>query len=62
MSRCRFPAFRLVNSDRDGRYRIERQIVADPHRDTLLQKVKVVSQQRNSTPLKLICSKPLGEM
>ncbi len=34
------PAYRLVNSSRDGRYRIEKQIVTDPYRDTVLQKVQ----------------------
>lgn len=34
------PAFRLVNTCRDGRYRIEKQIVTDPHRDTVLQQVE----------------------
>ena len=34
------PAFRLVNTCRDGRYRIEKQIVTDPHRDTVLQQVQ----------------------
>jgi glucoamylase len=33
------PAFELINSSRDGRYRIKKQIVTDPHRDTLLQKI-----------------------
>lgn len=31
------PAFRLVNSCRQGRYRIEKRIVTDPHRNTVLQ-------------------------
>jgi glucoamylase len=31
------PAFGLVNNSRDGRYRIEKQIVTDPDRDTVLQ-------------------------
>ena len=39
------PAFQLVNTCRDGRYRIEKQIVTDPHRDTVLQKVQFVAQQ-----------------
>ena len=39
------PGFRLVNTCRDGRYRIEKQIVADPHRDTVLQKVCFIPQQ-----------------
>ncbi len=39
------PAFRLVNICRDGRYRIKKQSVTDPHRDTVLQQVKSVAQQ-----------------
>jgi glucoamylase len=34
------PAFGLSNSARDGRYRIEKQILTDPHRDTLLQQIR----------------------
>ena len=39
------PAFQLVNTSRYGRYRIEKQIITDPHRDTVLQKVQFVAQQ-----------------
>lgn len=39
------PAFRLVNTCRDGRYRIEKQIVTDPHRDTVLQQVQFTAQK-----------------
>ena len=39
------PAFKLVNTCRDGRYRIEKQIVTDPHRDTVLQQVQFIPQQ-----------------
>ena len=39
------PAFRLVNTSRDGRYRIEKQIVTDPQRDTVLQQVHFIAQQ-----------------
>ena len=39
------PAFKLVNTCRDGRYRIEKQIVTDPHRDTVLQQVQFHAQQ-----------------
>ena len=39
------PGFRLVNTCRDGRYRIEKQIVTDPHRDTVLQQVGFIPQQ-----------------
>jgi glucoamylase len=34
------PAFKLVNTCRDERYRIEKQIVTDPKRDTVLQQVR----------------------
>ncbi len=39
------PAFKLVNTCRDGRYRIEKQIVTDPHRDTVLQQVQFDAQR-----------------
>jgi glucoamylase len=39
------PAFRLVNTCREGRYRIEKEIVADPHRDTVLQQTRFVALQ-----------------
>jgi glucoamylase len=39
------PAFELVNTCRDGCYRIEQQIVTDPHRDTVLQQVQFHAQQ-----------------
>ncbi len=39
------PAFRLVNTCRDNRYRIEKQMVTDPKRDTVLQHVKFFAQQ-----------------
>jgi len=34
------PAFRLVNRCKYGRYRIEKEIVADPRRDVVLQRVR----------------------
>ena len=39
------PAFTLVNTSRDGRYRIEEQILTDPHRDTVLQQIRFIAQQ-----------------
>lgn len=39
------PAFKLLNTCRDGRYRIEKQIVTDPHRETVLQQVRFSAQQ-----------------
>ncbi|MGA7235393.1 MAG: glucan 1,4-alpha-glucosidase [Bryobacteraceae bacterium] len=38
------PAFRLINTCRNDRYRIEKQIVTDPHRHTVLQEVRFVAQ------------------
>jgi glucoamylase len=56
------PAFRLVNTCRDNRYRIEKQIVADPHRDTVLQQVHFIAQQgaRSSYHLYVLLSPHLG--
>ncbi len=39
------PAFRLVNICRSNRYRIEKQIVTDPHRDTVLQHIRFSVQK-----------------
>ena len=40
------PGFRLVNTCRDARYRIEKQILTDPHRDTVLQQVRFIPKFR----------------
>ena len=45
------PAFKLVNTCRDGRYRIEKQIVTDPHRDTVLQQVQFHRAARRAVRL-----------
>jgi glucoamylase len=39
------PGFRLVNTCRSRRYRIEKQTVTDPLRDTVLQHVRFVAEQ-----------------
>jgi glucoamylase len=39
------PAFHLVNTCHNGRYRIEKQILTDPHRNTVLQQVQFIAQQ-----------------
>ncbi len=39
------PAFHLINSCRQGRYRIEKEILSDPQRDSLLQKTRFFPQQ-----------------
>jgi glucoamylase len=36
------PAYRLVNTCLQGRYRIEKEILTDPHRDVVLQKTRFV--------------------
>jgi hypothetical protein len=39
------PAFRLLNTCRKGRYQIEKQIVTDPRRDTVLRRVRFGARQ-----------------
>ncbi len=39
------PAYRLVNTAFDGRYRIEKEIIADPHRNVVLQRTRFVPLQ-----------------
>ncbi len=39
------PAYRLRNTANDGRYRIEKEILTDPHRDVVLQRVRFVPLQ-----------------
>ncbi len=39
------PAFGLLNDSRDGRYRIEKQTLTDPHRDTVLQQVRFIARK-----------------
>ncbi len=39
------PLYCLTNTDRDGRYRIEKEILADPQRDVVLQRTRFVPLQ-----------------
>jgi glucoamylase len=39
------PAFTLVNTSRDGRYRIEKTVLTDPRRDAVLQQTKFIPCQ-----------------
>jgi glucoamylase len=39
------PAYRLINTCVQGRYRIEKEVVADPDRDVLLQRIRFVPLQ-----------------
>jgi glucoamylase len=43
------PAFHLVNTHRDGRYRIEKEVFADPYRHVILQKIRF-SDLRSAAP------------
>jgi glucoamylase len=47
------PAYGLINTSRDGRYRIEKQIVTDPQRDTVLQRVRFIAQHGESSDYQL---------
>lgn len=38
------PAYHLVNTSIDGRYRIEKDVIADPERPALLQRMRFVAQ------------------
>jgi glucoamylase len=39
------PAFQLVNTCRQGRYRIEKKILTDPQRDAVLQQTRFIAQE-----------------
>jgi glucoamylase len=47
------PAFKLINTCGDKRYRIEKQIVTDPQRDTVLQQVQFSAQQGDLSDYRL---------
>ena len=44
------PAFRLTNTELNGRYRIEKEIFADPHRHVILQKTKFSGFSTEQSP------------
>jgi glucoamylase len=39
------PAFRLVNTCRSGRYRVEKQVVTDPQRNSVMQRIQFTAIQ-----------------
>jgi glucoamylase len=43
------PAYRLVNTCKEERYRIEKEVLADPQRDAILQRIKFVPLQGKLT-------------
>src|SRR5436305_11873205 len=47
------PAFRLVNTAMDGRYRIEKNIVTDPRREALLQQISFQALQGSAGDYRL---------
>ncbi len=47
------PAFRLVNTCRAGRYRVEKQVVTDPQRNTVLQRIEFKAAQGNLSDYRL---------
>ncbi len=47
------PAFRLVNTCRAGRYRIEKQVVTDPQRNTVLQRIQFTAMQDHLSDYRL---------
>lgn len=47
------PAFHVANTCRQGRYRIEKRILADPQRDALLQQTRFVARLGDLTDYRL---------
>jgi glucoamylase len=39
------PAYRLANTCQQGRYRIEKEVLSDPHRDVVLQQIRFIPLQ-----------------
>ncbi len=48
------PAYRIINTDKDGKYTIEKHIFTDPDRQTLFMKVIFTAKEDNITPYILI--------
>jgi glucoamylase len=44
------PAYRLVNTEIAGKYRVEKEIFADPHRNVVLQKIKFIEPGSTGQP------------
>src|SRR5256886_12991826 len=45
------PAFRLVNTEVGGKYRIEKENFSDPHRNVVLQKIKFIEPSSTGQPV-----------
>ena len=48
------PAFRIVNEDKDGKYRIEKHVFTDPSRQTLFMRVFFTAGEDGITPYLLV--------
>lgn len=48
------PAYRLVNTDKDGKYTIEKHVFTDPDRQTLFTRAIVTANEDNITPYILV--------
>ncbi len=47
------PAYRIVNTCRQGAYQIEKEIISDPARDAVLQRTKFISRVESAKSLRL---------
>ena len=56
------PAYRLVNTELGGRYRIEKEVFADPHRNVVLQKVRFSVAQGANSHLYALLAPHLGNV
>lgn len=54
------PAFRLINTELGGNYRIEKEIFADPHRHVILQKTKFTALKKSIYQLFALLAPHLG--
>jgi len=48
------PAYQLVNTDKDGKYTIEKHVFSDPNRQTLFTRVIFTAHEDNITPYILV--------
>ncbi|MBA3899173.1 MAG: glucan 1,4-alpha-glucosidase [Bacteroidetes bacterium] len=47
------PGFRIINTCKEGNYRIEKEVITDPHRDTFLQRIKFIPLKNDLSNYKL---------
>jgi glucoamylase len=47
------PAYKLINTCKKGYFRIEKEVITDPHRDTFLQKIKFIPLKKDINDYKL---------